>query len=150
MHEGPITGSYVRDIRVAVFDGKMHPVDSNEAAFKTAGRMAFKDCFIQADPKLLEPLYDVEIVSPDDYMGDIMSDLPARRGLIMGMEADGHYQRIKCRMPLAELDKYSSSLRSMSQGRATFSSVFAEYSPVPALIQQKLHTDYITHQKDEE
>lgn len=150
MHEGPITGSYVRDIRVSVFDGKMHPVDSNEAAFKTAGRMAFRDCFIQADPKLLEPIYDVEIVTPDDYMGEIMSDIPARRSIIMGMEADGHYQRIKCRMPLSELDKYSSSLRSMSQGRATFSSGFAEYAAVPAQLQQKLHNEYVAHQHDEE
>jgi elongation factor G len=145
MHEGPLTGCYVRDIRVSVFDGKMHPVDSNEAAFKTAGMMAFRECFAQADPKVLEPVYDVEITVPDEYMGDVMSDLPTRRSIIMGMETEGHYQKIKARMPLAELDKYSTSLRSMTQGRAGYICSFAEYVQVPGTVQQKLVADYQAH-----
>ncbi|GAB1431201.1 elongation factor G [Ignavibacteria bacterium] len=150
MSEGPLTGSPARDIRVSVFDGKMHPVDSNEAAFKTAGMMAFKDCFVQADPKILEPMYDVEIIVPEDFVGDVMSDLPSRRGIIIGIESEGHYQFIKARMPLAELDKYSSALRAMTQGRATYSKQFAEYMPTPPLVQQKLAADYQAHRHDEE
>lgn len=150
MNEGPLTGSPARDIRVAVFDGKMHAVDSNEAAFKTAGMMAFKDCFVQADPKLLEPMYDVDVIVPDEFVGEVMSDLPSRRGMIIGIDAEGHYQFIKARMPLAELDKYSSALRAMSQGRATFSKQFSEYAPVPPMVQQKLAADYQAHKHDDE
>ncbi|GIV54801.1 MAG: elongation factor G [Candidatus Kapaibacterium sp.] len=138
MSAAPLTGSPARDIRVAVYDGKMHPVDSNEAAFKTAGMMAFKEAFLQADPKLLEPIYSVTIIVPDEYMGDVMSDLPSRRAVILGMDSDGHYQRIYTRMPLAELDRYSTALRSMTQGRATYTAEFAEYQPVPPHVQQKL------------
>jgi elongation factor G len=150
MQEGPLTGSPARDVRVSVFDGKMHAVDSNEAAFKTAGLMAFKDCFMQADPKLLEPVYNIEITVPDDFMGDVMSDLPSRRGMIMGMDADGHYQKIKAQMPLAELDKYSMALRAMTQGRASYTQEFAEYMPVAANVQQKLVQDYALHHKGDE
>ncbi|HRP02776.1 MAG TPA: elongation factor G [Candidatus Kapabacteria bacterium] len=142
MHEGPLTGSYVRDIRVAVYDGKMHPVDSNEAAFKTAGMMVFKENFTQASPKILEPVYDVEIRVPEDFVGDVMSDLPARRGVILGIDSDGRYQIIKAQMPLAEVDKYSQALRSISQARATFNSKFAKYAPVPPNIQQELIDTY--------
>lgn len=138
MHNGPLTGSYVRDVRISVFDGSMHAVDSNDAAFKTAGMMAFKNSFIEADPKILEPIYETEIVVPDDYIGSVMSDLPARRGMIMGVETDGHYQRVQAKMPLAELDHYSTALRSMTHGRATYTSRFAEYAPVPFDLQQKL------------
>ncbi len=147
MTTGPLTGSPARDIRVSVFDGKMHAVDSNEAAFKTAGLMAFKECFVQADPKILEPIYNVEITVPNDFMGDVMSDLPSRRGMILGMEAEGHYQKIKAQMPLAELDKYSMALRAMTQGRASYSQEFAEYMAVPANVQQKLINDYQAHSK---
>lgn len=150
MNEGPITGSYVRDVRVSVFDGKMHPVDSNEAAFKTAGRMAFKDAFIKADPLLLEPIYNVEIIMPEEQVGEIMSDLPVRRGEIMGVDADGHYQILKCRMPLAELDHYATVLRSLTQGRATYSAEFAEFVQVPSGLQQKLHNEYVQQQTDED
>lgn len=150
MNEGPITGSYVRDVRVSVFDGKMHPVDSNEAAFKTAGRMAFKDAFIKADPLLLEPIYNVEIIMPEEQVGEIMSDLPVRRGEIIGVDADGHYQILKCRMPLAELDHYATVLRSLTQGRATYSAEFAEFVQVPSTLQQKLHNEYVQHQTEED
>lgn len=150
MQEGPLTGSYVRDVRVVVFDGKMHPVDSNEAAFKTAGMMVFKENFVKADPKILEPIYNVEIKVPDEFVGDVMSDLPSRRGVILGIESEGRYQKIKARMPLAELDKYSTALRSMTQARATHTQEFAEYQVVPPLIQQKLIEEYKKYQKEEE
>lgn len=150
MTEGPLTGSYVRDIRVSIFDGKMHPVDSNEAAFKTAGKHAFKECFTQADPKILEPIYEVDIVVPNDFMGEVMSDLPTRRGIIMGMDAEGRYQKIKARMPLAEVDKYSSGLRAMTQGRAFYTAEFAEYQLVPAGVQQKLMAEYQAKKHEED
>jgi elongation factor G len=150
MQEGPLTGSYVRDIRVTIYDGKMHPVDSNEAAFKTAGMMVFKDNFTQASPKILEPIYNVDIKVPEDYVGDVMSDLPSRRGVILGIDSDGKYQKIKARMPLAELDKYSQGLRSMTQARATYSSEFAEYQSVPPNVQVELIENYKKSQTNEE
>jgi elongation factor G len=142
MNEGPLTGSYVRDVRVSVFDGKMHSVDSNDAAFKMAGTMAFKSAFQQADPKILEPIYRVEVLVPDEVMGDVMSDLQTRRAIIQGIESDGHYQKIIAKVPLAELHKYSSTLRSISQGRAKHTRTFEEYAPVPFDIQKKLISDY--------
>jgi elongation factor G len=138
MEEGPITGSYVRDVRVMVFDGKMHPVDSNDISFKIAGMMAFKDAFMRAEPQLLEPIYDVEISLPEEVMGEVMGDLQTRRSLIMGIDSKGNYQVIKARTPLAELDRYTTTLRSLSQGRASFRQRFAEFSPVPFDLQQKL------------
>ncbi len=138
MEEGPITGSYVRDVRVMVFDGKMHPVDSNDISFKIAGMMAFKDAFMRAEPQLLEPIYEVEISTPEDVMGEVMGDLQTRRSLIMGIDTKGSYQVIKARTPLAELDRYTTSLRSLTQGRAHFVQQFAEFAPVPFEIQQKL------------
>lgn len=138
MEEGPITGSYVRDVRVCVFDGKMHPVDSNDISFKIAGMMAFKDAFMKAEPQLLEPIMDLEIVMPEEVMGDVMSDLQTRRSLIMGMDTKGNFQVIKARTPLAELDRYSTTLRSLSQGRASFTQRFADYSPVPFEVQQNV------------
>ena len=142
MQFGPLTGSYVRDVRVSIFDGKMHPVDSNETAFKMAGTMAFRDGFKNAAPKILEPIYNVEIKVPTNFVGDIMSDLPSRRGVILGSDTEGHYQKIKARMPLAELDKYSTALRSMTQARATYSSEFLEYAAVPPNIQAELIEAY--------
>ena len=138
MEEGPITGSYVRDVRVIVHDGKMHPVDSNDISFKIAGMMAFKDAFMKAEPQLLEPIYDLEVMVPEEMMGDVMGDLQTRRSMILGIDAKGNYQVIKARTPLAELDRYSTSLRSLSQGRARFSQHFSEYAPVPFEVQQKL------------
>jgi elongation factor G len=138
MEEGPITGSYVRDVRVLVYDGKMHPVDSNDISFKIAGMMAFKEAFMKAEPQLLAPVYDLEIMVPEEIMGDVMGDLQTRRSMILGIDSKGKYQVIKARTPLAELDKYSTSLRSMSQGRASFTQRFAEFSQVPFELQQKL------------
>lgn len=149
MQFGPLTGSYVRDVRVSIFDGKMHPVDSNEAAFKMAGTMAFKDGFKNASPKILEPIYSVEIKVPANFVGDIMSDLPSRRGVILGSETEGHYQKIKARMPLAELDKYATALRSMTQARATYSSEFLEYAAVPPNVQAELIEAYKKETEEE-
>ena len=144
MIEGPLTGSHCRDIRVSVYDGKMHPVDSNDMAFQLAGSAVFKSAFKSAGPQLMEPIYDLEILCSDDVMGDIMSDLQTRRSIIQGMDSDGHYQKIKVKVPLAELFKYSSTLRSISQGRAKFTRSFAEYAPVPFDVQQKLVSGYQT------
>jgi elongation factor G len=138
MEEGPITGSYVRDVRVMIYDGKMHAVDSNDISFKIAGMMAFKEAFMKAEPQLLEPIYDLEILVPEEIMGEVMSDLQTRRALIMGMDTKGNYQVIRARVPLAELDRYSTTLRSLSQGRASFSQQFADYVTVPSDLQQKL------------
>jgi elongation factor G len=136
MERGPITGSYVRDVRVMVHDGKMHPVDSNDISFKIAGMMAFKEAFMKAEPLLLEPLYDLTINVPEETMGDVMADLQTRRSLIMGMDTNGQKQVIKAKTPLAELDRYTTSLRSLSQGRAGFSQRFSEYAPVSFDLQQ--------------
>jgi elongation factor G len=138
MEEGPISGSYVRDVRVCVFDGKMHPVDSNDISFKIAGMMAFKDAFMRAEPQLLEPIYDLEVTLPEEVMGEVMGDLQTRRSIIMGMDSKGKYQVIKAQTPLAELDRYSTSLRSLTQGRASFTQRFSDYVPVPYEIQQKV------------
>ena len=149
MIEGPLTGSHCRDIRVSVYDGKMHPVDSNDMAFQLAGTMAFKNAFQHAGPQLLEPIYDLSILCADDVMGDVMGDLQTRRAIIMGMEREGHYQKILARVPLAELHDYSSTLRSLTQGKAKFSMKLADYQQVPADVQQKLVADYQAHAHDE-
>jgi len=138
MEEGPITGSYVRDVRVMVYDGKMHPVDSNDISFKIAGMMAFKEAFMKSEPQLLEPIYDLEIMVPDDVMGEVMGDLQTRRSLIMGMDNKENFQVIRAKTPLAELDRYSTTLRSLSQGRAGFTQHFAEFATVPFDLQSKL------------
>lgn len=142
MNEGPLTGSFVRDIAVSVYDGKMHAVDSNDISFKIAGMMAFKEAFHNAQPQLLEPVHDVEIEMPEELMGDVMSELQARRSIITGMDSREGFQVIKARTPLAELDKASLHLRSITQGRARISSTFAEYVPVPADMQKKLTDEY--------
>ncbi len=142
MQEGPITGSFVRDIRVIVYDGKMHAVDSNDISFKIAGMMAFKDAFQQADPKILEPIYEVEIFVPEELMGDVVMDLQTRRSVILGMDTKGNYRVVKARTPLAELDKYSTSLRSITQGKGSYTGRFAEYAMVPSEIQKKLAEEY--------
>ncbi len=139
MEEGPITGSYARDIRVMVYDGKMHPVDSNDISFKIAGAQAFKEAFRNADPQILEPIYELEVLVPEELMGDVMSDLQSRRAVISGMEAKSKkYQLIKAQAPLAELYKYTTSLKSITQGRASFTRRFKEYAPVPFEIQKGL------------
>lgn len=150
MEEGPLTGSYARDIRIAVYDGKMHPVDSNEISFKLAGRNAFKQAFKEAGPKIMEPVYNVEVMVPSEYMGDVMSDLQGRRAMIQGMSSDKGYEIIKATVPLAEMNKYSTSLSSITSGRATYTMTFASYEPVPGEIQDKLLKEYEASQKDED
>jgi elongation factor G len=142
MEEGPLTGSYARDIRVMVYDGKMHPVDSNEISFKIAGGHAFKQAFLDASPKLLEPVQEITVKVPEDLMGDVMTDLQGRRSIILGMDAAGRYTKIRAKTPLAELYGYSTSLRSITQGRASFTSKFAEFAAVPGNLQQDLIKQY--------
>ena len=142
MNEGPITGSHVRDVRVSVYDGKMHPVDSNDISFKIAGMMAFKDAFLHAEPLLLEPIHELEISIPDLMMGDAMTELQARRSTILNMESQNGAQVIRARTPLAELDKFLSSLRSISQGRAKVKSRFADYAPVSTELQRRIAEDF--------
>lgn len=150
MEEGPLTGSYARDIVVSVYDGKMHPVDSNELSFKLAGRNAFREAFKSAGPKIMEPVYDIEIFAPEEKMGDVMTDLQGRRAMIMGMEGEGMYQRVKAKVPLAEMDRYSTSLNSMTNGRATYGMKFAEYQQVPSDVQEVLLNEYEKHAVEEE
>ena len=149
MNEGPLTGSLARDIRVYVYDGKMHPVDSNEISFVLAARNAFKEAFRTAGPKIMEPIYNIEVMTPTDYMGSCMSDLQNRRALIEGMGTDKGFDTIKARVPLAELYKYSTTLSSLSSGSATFSMEFADYQPVPGDVQEKLLKAYMESEGEE-
>ncbi len=142
MDEGPLTGSYARDIRVVIYDGKMHPVDSNEISFKLAARNAFKEAFRNAGPKIMEPIYSVEVLTPSEYMGAVMSDLQNRRAMIEGMESDKGFDRLNARVPLAELYRYSTTLSSLTSGSATYSMKFASYEQVPADVQEKLLKAY--------
>jgi len=150
MEEGPLTGSYARDIVVNIYDGKMHPVDSNEISFKLAGRNAFKEAFKNAGPKILEPIYDVEVMVPGDKMGDVMTDLQGRRAMVMGMDSEGNYQKIKARVPLAEMNRYSTTLSSLTSGRATYTMKYAEYQQVPSDVQDQLLKAYEAEEKDED
>ncbi len=149
MHVGPLTGSYVRDVRVCVYDGKMHPVDSNDISFKIAGLQAFRQAFQYADPQILEPIYYVEVLCPDDLTGSVMGDLQTRRAIVEGIDADGPFQKVIAKVPLAEMDGYSSSLRSLSQGRAKFKSKFFEYAPVSYELQKRLTEEYSKTTKEE-
>ena len=148
MDEGPLTGSYARDIRVTIYYGKMHPVDSNELSFKLAGRNAFKEAFRNAGPKIMEPIYNVEVLTPSEYMGSIMSDLQNRRAMIMGMESDKGFDRLSARVPLAELYRYSTSLSSLTSGAATYTMKFASYEQVPSDVQEKLLKEYTDTDED--
>ena len=150
MEEGPLTGSYARDIRVYVYDGKMHPVDSKEIAFIIAGRNAFKEAFRNAGPKILEPIYDVDILTPNDYVGPCMSDLNGRRGMIINQDMEKGFTVLHARVPLAELYRYSTTLSSLTGGAATFTMKFSEYQPVPADVQTKLLAEYAAQEKDED
>ena len=150
MEQGPLTGSYARDVRVIVYDGKMHPVDSNEISFRLAGRNAFAQAFKEAGPKLLEPIYDVIVQVPSDKMGDVMSDLQGRRAIIMGMESEKGFEKLTAKIPLKELGSYSTTLSSLTGGRASFSMKFASYELVPMDIQDKLLKEYEASKKDEE
>ena len=148
MDEGPLTGSYARDIRVIIYDGKMHPVDSNEISFKLAARNAFKEAFRNAGPKIMEPIYAVEVLTPSEYMGAVMSDLQNRRAMIMGMESDKGFDRLNARVPLAELYRYSTSLSSLTSGAATYTMQFASYEQVPTDVQDKLLKAYTDTDED--
>ena len=150
MEQGPLTGSYARDVRVVVYDGKMHPVDSNELSFMLAGRHAFSDAFKEAGPKLLEPIYDVEVFVPGDKMGDVMSDLQGRRGMIIGSESENGYEKLIVKVPLKSLSSYSTTLSSITGGRASFIMKFASYELVPTDIQQKLMKEFEEQNKDED
>ena len=150
MERGPLTGSYARDVRVVVYDGKMHPVDSNELSFTLAARHAFSEAFKTAGPKILEPIYDLEVYVPSDFMGDVMSDLQGRRAIIMGMDAEAGYQKLTAKIPLKELANYSVALSSLTGGRASFNAKFASYELVPNDIQGKLIAAHEAEQKDEE
>ncbi len=149
MEEGPLTGSYARDIRVAVYDGKMHPVDSNEISFKLAGRNAFREAFKNASPRILEPIYDVEVLVPSERMGDVMSDLQGRRAMIEGMTSEKGFEKIKAKVPLAEMAKYSTALSSLTNGRATYTMKIGKYEAVPGDLQDKLLKAYEAEQEEE-
>ena len=150
MERGPLTGSYARDVRVVVYDGKMHPVDSNELSFTLAARHAFSDAFKIAGPKILEPIYDLEVYVPGDYMGDVMSDLQGRRAIIMGMDSEAGYQKLQAKIPLKELASYSISLSSLTGGRASFTTKFSSYELVPNELQQTLIAEHEAEVKDED
>ena len=150
MEQGPLTGSYARDVRVIVYDGKMHPVDSNELSFMLAARNAFSAAFREAGPKILEPIYDLEVLVPADYMGDVMSDLQGRRALIMGMDSEAGYQKLSAKIPLKELASYSIALSSLTGGRASFSTKFASYELVPTDIQNQLIKEHEAEAKEED
>jgi elongation factor G len=148
MEVGPLTGSYARDIRVYVYDGKMHPVDSNEISFRLAGRNAFSQAFKIAGPKILEPVYDVEIMVPSDRMGDVISDLQGRRGMVLGMASEKRFEVIKAKVPLAEMNKYSTALSSVTGGRAMYTMKFAEYAQVPGDVQDAVIKAYSEEEEE--
>lgn len=150
MEQGPLTGSYARDVRVVVYDGKMHPVDSNELSFMLAARQAFSAAFKEAGPKILEPIYDLEVLVPADYMGDVMSDLQGRRAIIMGMDSEAGYQKLSAKIPLKELSNYSIALSSLTGGRASFNTTFASYELVPNDIQQQLIKEHEAEAQEED
>ena len=149
IEQGPLTGSYARDVRVMIYDGKMHPVDSNEISFRLAGRNAFSQAFKAANPKILEPVYDVEVLVPGDIMGDVMSDLQGRRAIIMGMDSENGIEKLKAKVPLKEMSSYSTSLSSITGGRASFQMQFASYELVPADVQDRLLKEYEASQSEE-
>lgn len=150
MERGPLTGSYARDVRVIVYDGKMHPVDSNELSFMLAARNAFSAAFRAAGPKILEPIFDLEVLVPADYMGDVMSDLQGRRAIIMGMDAEAGYQKLSAKIPQKELASYSIALSSLTGGRASFTTKFASYELVPTDIQNQLIKEHEAEDSDED
>ena len=149
MEQGPLTGSYARDVRVCIYDGKMHPVDSNEISFRLAGRNAFSEAFRNANPKVLEPIYDVEVLVPADVMGDVMSDLQGRRAIIMGMSSENGFEKISAKVPLKEMSSYSTALSSITGGRSSFSMKFASYELVPGDVQEKLLKEYAEKNADD-
>ncbi|MDE6810392.1 MAG: elongation factor G, partial [Muribaculaceae bacterium] len=149
MEQGPLTGSYARDVRVCIYDGKMHPVDSNEISFRLAGRNAFSEAFRNANPKILEPVYDVDVMVPADVMGDVMSDLQSRRAIIMGMSSENGFEKISAKVPLKEMSSYSTALSSITGGRSSFSMKFSSYELVPGDVQEKLLKEYAESNNEE-
>ncbi|MBR2185680.1 MAG: elongation factor G [Prevotella sp.] len=149
MERGPLTGSYARDVRVIVYDGKMHPVDSNELSFMLAARNAFSEAFKKANPKILEPIYDLEVYVPADMTGDVMSDLQGRRAMIMGMDMENGYQKLQAKIPLKELSNYSVALSSLTGGRASFNASFASYELMPSDLQQQLIAENANNNEEE-
>lgn len=149
MEQGPLTGSYARDVRVMIYDGKMHPVDSNEISFRLAGRNAFSEAFKNANPKILEPVYDVEVLTPGDVMGDVMSDLQGRRAIIMGMNSENGIEKLSAKVPLKEMASYSTSLSSITGGRSSFTMHFSNYELVPGDVQEKLLKEYEATQQED-
>ena len=149
MEQGPLTGSYARDVRGIVYDGKMHPVDSNEISFMLAGRNAFSEAFKNAGPKILEPIYDVEVFVPSDKMGDVMGDLQGRRAMIMGMSSEKGFEKLVAKVPLKEMSSYSTALSSLTGGRASFIMKFSSYELVPTDVQDKLIKDFEAKQTEE-
>ena len=150
MEQGPLTGSYARDIVVNIYDGKMHPVDSNETAFKIAGRTAFREAFKLANPKIKEPIYDVAVTVPTESQGGVMTDLQGRRAIVMGMDAEGKYTTLKAKAPLAEMNRYCTALSSLTSGRGTFTMTFSGYELVPSDVQQALLKAYEEAANEEE
>ena len=149
MELGPLTGSYARDVRVMIYDGKMHPVDSNEISFRLAGRNAFSEAFRNANPKILEPVYDVKVLTPAEYMGDVMGDLSGRRGMIMGQHSENGIDILEARVPLKEMSSYSTSLSSLTGGRSSFSMEFNSYELVPSDVQDRLLKEYAASHTEE-
>ena len=149
MEQGPLTGSYARDVRVMIYDGKMHPVDSNEISFRLAGRNAFSQAFKAANPKILEPVYDVEIITPGDTMGDVMKDVNGRRGIIMDQDSEAGILKLNAKVPLKEMSSYATSLSSITGGRGSFSMQFSSYELVPGDVQDKLLKEYAETQEED-
>lgn len=138
METGPLTGSYIRDVRVMVYDGKMHSVDSNDISFKIAGAHAFKEAFLNAKPKLLEPIEELTVKVPEEMVGNVMTDLQSRRSIIQGIDSEDHFQILRCTVPQAELSGYSTNLRSLTQGKGTFVSSFSSFQAVPRNVQEAI------------
>ena len=148
MEQGPLTGSDALEVSVVVYDGKMHPVDSNELSFMLAGRQAFSQAFKEAGPKILEPIYDVEVFTPSDKMGDVMSDLQGHRGLIVGMSSENGYEKLQAKVPLKEMSNYATTLSSLTAGQASFITRFASYELVPAELQNQLIKEFEESNKE--
>ncbi|MDD5231098.1 MAG: elongation factor G, partial [Candidatus Marinimicrobia bacterium] len=140
--EGILAGYHVTDVKAVFYDGKMHPVDSKDIAFQIAGKSAFKECFMSGNPILLEPIYNLEVIVPEEFMGDVMGDISVRRGKIQGMDAEGPFQKINAKVPLAELYRYSTALRSMTQGRGMHRQSFSHYEQMPKEAQDKVVESY--------
>ena len=149
MAKGILTGSKVIDVRVSLFDGTYHAVDSDEVSFRIAASQAFKKGFLEARPVILEPIYDINVKIPEEFMGDVMGDISGRRGKIQGMDSESPFQIIKAKVPLSELHKYSTQLRSLTSGRGMFAMTFSHYEEVPKEVEGKIIEDYQKHKEEE-